>query len=208
MPDRHGAMRDSGDSTHREFYLQRQRAELPAFMRVFRVLATERPGLQAARAIAVCIVCLLTGELKIGLDGVANNRALGRDLFREPFCGARSFGFLSFVAPFSHDIHRTGRMTHNGLGNAPEQPLFDSGMSVGAYDYEIGAPLFGFVNDHRLRIAPPNLLLGGQAAGAEPVGKTSSQFISDVDELLTLRFNSFAGENRDFGSGGYDLIND
>jgi len=99
-------------------------------------------------------------------------------------------------------------MTHNRLGNAPEQPLFDSGVAVGAYDYEIGAPLVGFVNDHRLWIAPPNLLLCGQAARAEPVGETSSQFIGDVDELLTLSFKSFGGENGDFWSCGYDLIND
>src|SRR5580765_6588239 len=45
--------------THREFYLQRQRAELPAFMR----------SLSAGQ-----IVWLLTGELKIGLDAVANYR--------------------------------------------------------------------------------------------------------------------------------------
>ena len=82
MPDRHGAMRDSGDSTHREFYLQRQRAELPAFMRVFRALPTDRLDYKPhERSLSARqIVWLLAGELKIGLDAVANNRAEWRIL--------------------------------------------------------------------------------------------------------------------------------
>jgi hypothetical protein len=99
-------------------------------------------------------------------------------------------------------------MTDNGLGDAPKQPLFDSGVAVGAYDYEIGPPLLGFVNDHRLRIAGPNPLLRSHAAGAQPVGETSGQFIGDVHKLLTLSFNSFSGENSDLRSCGDDLVND
>lgn len=68
--------------TDREFYLQRQRAELPAFMRVFRALPTDRLDYKPHERSpsAGQIVWLVTGELKIGLDAVANNRAEWRIL--------------------------------------------------------------------------------------------------------------------------------
>ena len=68
--------------TNREFYLQRQRAELPAFMRVFRALPTDRLDYKPhERSLSARqIVWLLAGELKIGLDAVANNRAEWRIL--------------------------------------------------------------------------------------------------------------------------------
>jgi len=63
--------------TNREFYLQRQRAELPAFMRVLKALPADRlnyrPHEQSPTAKQ--IVWLLTGELRTGLDAVINNRA-------------------------------------------------------------------------------------------------------------------------------------
>jgi hypothetical protein len=87
MPDRQVKERSISDSrgdwmTDREFYLQRQRAELPAFMRVFRALPTDRLDYKPHERSpsAGQIVWLVTGELKIGLDAVANNRAEWRIL--------------------------------------------------------------------------------------------------------------------------------
>ena len=61
--------------TNREFYLQRQRAEVPAFMRVLKALPADqlnyRPHERSPTAKA--IVWLLTGELRTGLDAVINN---------------------------------------------------------------------------------------------------------------------------------------
>ena len=68
--------------TNREFYLQRQRAEFPAFLRVFRALPTDRVDYKPHERSpsAEQIVWLIAGELKIGLDAVANNRAEWRIL--------------------------------------------------------------------------------------------------------------------------------
>ncbi len=63
--------------TNREFYLERQRAELPAFMRVLKALPGDqlnyRPHERSPSAEQ--IVWLLAGELRTGLDAVINNRA-------------------------------------------------------------------------------------------------------------------------------------
>ena len=58
--------------TNREFYLHRQRAELPAFMRVLRALPSDRLDYKPHERSpsAGQIVWLITGELKIGLDAV------------------------------------------------------------------------------------------------------------------------------------------
>jgi uncharacterized damage-inducible protein DinB len=63
--------------TNREFYLERQQAESHAFMRVLKALPVDhldyRPHERSPTAKE--IVWLLTGELRIGLDAVINNRA-------------------------------------------------------------------------------------------------------------------------------------
>jgi uncharacterized damage-inducible protein DinB len=63
--------------TNREFYLKRQRAELPAFMKVLKALPVDRldyrPHERSPNARQ--IVWLLTGELQIGIDAVKNYRA-------------------------------------------------------------------------------------------------------------------------------------
>jgi uncharacterized damage-inducible protein DinB len=63
--------------TNREFYLERQRAELPAFMRVLKALPVDRIDYRPHErsATAKQIVWLLTSELRIGLDAVRNYRA-------------------------------------------------------------------------------------------------------------------------------------
>ena len=68
--------------TNREFYLQRQRAEFPAFMRVLKALPDNqldyRPHERSPTATQ--LVWLLTGELRTGLDAVINNAAEWRIL--------------------------------------------------------------------------------------------------------------------------------
>ena len=63
--------------TNREFYLDRQRAEFPVFMRVLKALPADqlnyRPHERSPTAKE--IVWLLTGELRTGLDAVINNWA-------------------------------------------------------------------------------------------------------------------------------------
>ncbi len=60
--------------------------------------------------------------------------------------GFRFFGAL-FLAALSHHIYGTGSVAHNRLGNAAEEPSFESSVAMGTDDDEICAPFFGFVYD-------------------------------------------------------------
>jgi hypothetical protein len=50
-------------------------------------------------------------------------------------------------ATCADDFNGTGRVTHNRLCNASEQPSFETGSAVRAHDDQVGIPFLGIIDD-------------------------------------------------------------
>src|SRR5215213_2158946 len=59
-----------------------------------------------------------------------------------------------FSRPLPHDLNRAGRVIHDGLRDASQQPALNPRVAVRADDDQVSRPFLGLIHDHRTWVPP------------------------------------------------------